>query len=73
MYKKEVNHVFTKRQGRIKNNKIVQSNNFTEKIERFYRFFADSRKIRENLKLDGEVLIGGVVDVILLWRDIDYG
>ncbi len=30
-------------------------------------------KIRENLKLDGEVLIGGVVDVILLWRDIDYG
>ena len=31
---------------------------------KFLRFFTDLGKTRENLKLDGEVLIVGIVDVI---------
>lgn len=33
-------------------------------VEILMFFFADLRKIRENLKMDGEVIIVGIVDVI---------
>ena len=52
LYKKGCKSCIHRKLGRIKNNRIGQSNNFTKKVERFYSFFADSRKTREKFEIE---------------------